>query len=232
MRPASSMPVKVKSRMARSDPSTISWWVRSPSASAINRIAAPIAPGPAISGVAIGNTEISCFDSASCSSSSVVEVPPVVRANTISMAISSSNIPPAVRSAASEIPSPPSTSSPTSANSTRIKVAIRVPRMAMDRRCCRVEFTVSAAKIAATSSGPMVAKKVARDSAAVSITANIPDTPDACRARRRYFAQSADRQQRCGGGDGDVQDFASFAWRHRFPGGRGGDYPSRRGRAP
>ena len=229
MRPASSMPVKVKSRMARSDPSTMSWWVRSPSASAINRIAAPIAPGPAISGVAIGNTEISCFDSASCSSSSVVEVPPVVRANTISMAISSSNIPPAVRSAASEIPSPPSTSSPTSANSTRIIVAIRVPRMAMERRCWRVEFTVSAAKIAATSSGPMVAKKVARDSAAVSITADCPDTPRTCRARRHCPAQSADRQ-RCRGVD--VQDFASFAWRHRFPGGRGGDYPSRRGPAP
>jgi len=155
--------------MARSDATTITCRVISPSAFAINRIAAPIAPGPAMSGVAIGKIEISCFDIASCSSSSVVEVPPDERANTISMPISNSKIPPAVLNAASDIPRLAKRSSPIRAKTTRITAAINVARIAIDRLCLIVPVAVSAANTAATSIGPIVAKKVAKAKLAVSI---------------------------------------------------------------
>jgi hypothetical protein len=54
-------------------------------------MAAPIAPGPAIKGVARGNTEMSCFATASAVSSRVVVVPPEGRAKTMSMEFEQSN---------------------------------------------------------------------------------------------------------------------------------------------
>ena len=63
-----------------------------------------MAPGPAISGVASGNTETSSLSSASLVSSSVVLVEPDGSANTSLMPISKSRMPPAVRSAGRVIP--------------------------------------------------------------------------------------------------------------------------------
>jgi hypothetical protein len=88
---------------------------------------APIAPGPAIKGVASGNTEMSSFSTASAVSSLVVVVPPEGRPNTMSIAISSRSMPPAMRSAGREMPNSRSTASPNSANTSRMAVAITVP---------------------------------------------------------------------------------------------------------
>ena len=160
----------VTSSMAINDAMTAACNTGSPSAFAIKRMTAPRAPGPAISGVARGNTEISCFDCASFSSSSVVEVLPEERANTRSMPISSKRIPPPVRRAAREMPRPANKKSPTRANNNRIDPAIKVPRTAICRRRLRDTALVNAAYIAATSKGPMVAKKVAKATPAVSMT--------------------------------------------------------------
>ena len=100
----------------------------SPALSAINNMAAPMAPGPAIKGVARGKTEISFLVEASSVSSSVVVKPPFARANTISIAINSNKMPPATFNAANEIPSVFNTISPPSAKPSRTIVAIKVPR--------------------------------------------------------------------------------------------------------
>jgi len=93
-------------------------------------------PGPAINGSASGNTATSPRRRASASSSGVVLMAPELRANTISRPISNSIMPPAVRSAASEIPSVCSTRSPTSANSSSTLLAISTPRQAIRRFSC------------------------------------------------------------------------------------------------
>ena len=141
----------------------------SSSAFAIKRITAPKAPGPAIKGVAMGNTEISRFDKASCSSASVVDVPPEWRANTMSIPINKRRIPPAVLKAASEMPKLLSRKSPIKAKTIRIEPAISTARTAICCLCLVVAREVRAAYIAATSGGPIVAKKVAKATVAVSI---------------------------------------------------------------
>ena len=65
-------------RTARIAPMTAAWASASPSAPAISRMTAPIAPGPAMSGVASGNTDMSARASASAASSGVVVVAPDV----------------------------------------------------------------------------------------------------------------------------------------------------------
>ena len=126
-----------------------------------------MAPGPAISGVASGNTETSGLAAASARSSAVVVVPPEARANTMSMAISSSSTPPAVRSAGSVIPDACSTLSPKTAKNTRMPPPIKLPLRAIARRSRSVLCGVRAGNSAAVSSGPMVAKKVANATSAV-----------------------------------------------------------------
>ena len=74
--------------------STLTGW---PCASATSRMDAPMAPGPAIKGVASGKADTSCLAAASARSSAVVVVPPDERANTMSSAINRSSTPPAVR---------------------------------------------------------------------------------------------------------------------------------------
>ena len=159
---------KVSTRITISEAITAACKINSPSVFAISRITAPMAPGPAINGVAMGNTEISRLPSASCSSSSVVEVLPDERAKTMSMPISSSNMPPPVRRAAIEMPSANRSDSPMSANVIKMPVAISAPRTAMRRRCFGASSAVRAAKTAATSRGPMVAKNVASPTVKVS----------------------------------------------------------------
>lgn len=78
-------------------------------------------------------------------------------------------MPPDILSAANEIPKPVRSCSPTSANVSKIPAAIIVPRMAMDRRASEFADAVSAANIADTPIGPIVAKNVVRDSPTVSI---------------------------------------------------------------
>ena len=101
---------------------------------------------------------MSSLAAASAFSSLVVVVPPEGRPNTMSIAISSSRMPPAMRSAGSEMPNSRSTASPNSANTSRMAVAISVPLSAIWRRSAGVLSGVSAANSAATSAGPMVAK--------------------------------------------------------------------------
>jgi hypothetical protein len=85
------------------------------------------------------------------------------------MPINNSRIPPPVRSAASEMPSPLSIASPKIANSSKMPVAMAVPLTAMVNRSRGADEAVSAAYMAATSIGPTVAKNVANATAAVSI---------------------------------------------------------------
>jgi hypothetical protein len=84
------------------------------------------------------------------------------------MLISSNKIPPAVLSAAREIPIPASRNFPSRAKTSRIAVAITIPRMAMERRSEGEDVAVKAANIAATSIGATVAKNVARAMPAIS----------------------------------------------------------------
>jgi hypothetical protein len=131
-----------------------------------------MAPGPAIRGVASGNTETSGLAAASARSSAVVVVPPDARANTMSTAISSSSTPPAVRRAGRVIPNARSTPSPSRAKNRRIPAPIRQPLRAMARRSRAVFVGVSAGNSAAVSSGPMVAKKVVKATSAASSMAD------------------------------------------------------------
>jgi hypothetical protein len=83
-------------------------------------------------------------------------------------------MPPDILSAANEIPKPVRRCSPISANASKIPAAIKVPRMAMDRRASEFADVVSAANIADTPIGPIVAKNVVRASPAVSIISICP----------------------------------------------------------
>ena len=85
-------------------------------------------------------------------------------------------MPPDILSAANEIPKPARRCSPMSANPNKIPAATIVPRMAMDRRASGFSDVVSAANIADTPIGPIVAKRVVRASPAVS---NISISPHA-----------------------------------------------------
>lgn len=83
-------------------------------------------------------------------------------------------MPPDILSAANEIPKPVRRCSPTSAKASKIPAAIKVPRMAMDRRSSEFAEVVSAANIADTPIGPIVAKNVVRASPAVSTISIYP----------------------------------------------------------
>ena len=78
-------------------------------------------------------------------------------------------MPPAVRSAAKEMPRPDRKNLPANATTNRILVAINVPRMAMDRLSAGVAAAVNAVKTAATSIGDTVANSAANATLAVSI---------------------------------------------------------------
>ena len=160
----------VSKRTKISEDKTTAWRTSWPSVFTIRKIAAPIAPGPAINGVAIGKTEMSRFPIASCCSSSVVDVPPEERAKTISIPIKRRRMPPAVLSAGIEMPSIESMVSPIIAKEIKIHEAIIEPRIAMRRRYFEFSPPVKAANTAAASSGAIVAKKVARAAVAVSNT--------------------------------------------------------------
>ena len=162
------MKIRVSNRISSKEAQTTNCNATSPPVSAINKITAPILPGPAISGVARGNTAISGLRSASWTSATVAEVAPDGRAKAISMPISISKIPPAVCRAAKDMPRLVRTNSPKTATINKIIVANKTPRSAMDRRSLNVDDAVSAANTAATSIGPTVAKKVARATPAVS----------------------------------------------------------------
>ena len=162
-----------------------------------------MAPGPAISGVASGNTEMSGRFIASFSSSGVVPVPPEWRANTMSIEMSSSSTPPAIRSAGMVMPKSLSSGSPNTAKNSRMPVAISVPRSAMTRRSLVVNFSVSAANTSTRSAGPMVAKKV--DSARRNVSRRMTVT----------MAESAPL------GEGAARPRAPMRCRHHPPSGGG-----------
>ena len=107
----------------------------SPSSFAVSNMAAPIAPGPAIKGVANGNIEMSFFNSASLDSSLVVVTAPDDRANTMSIPMSNSNMPPAALIAGSDIPRTSKSISPVNTKTTNMMVAVSVPRIAITRLC-------------------------------------------------------------------------------------------------
>ena len=77
-------------------------------------------------------------------------------------------MPPAVRNAGSEIPNAINRPLPTTAKGISTIEAIRMPLTAVLLRRSGEYDTVRAAKTAATSSGPTVAKKVAKATPAVS----------------------------------------------------------------
>ena len=93
-------------------------------------------------------------------------------------------MPPDILSAANDIPKPARRCSPISANPNKIPAATIVPRMAMDRRDSGVSDVVSAANIADTPIGPIVAKRVVRVNPAVS---NISISPHVGGARLLAF---------------------------------------------
>ena len=80
-------------------------------------------------------------------------------------------MPPARRSAGSEMPNSRRIASPNRANASRMAVAISVARIAICRRAADELLGVSAANSAATSAGPMVAKYVVNAISAVSTMA-------------------------------------------------------------
>src|SRR3954454_2589168 len=122
-----------------------------------------ITPGPAISGVASGNTDTSRLAAASAHSSAVVVVPSDERANTMSRAINITSTPPAVRSAGRVIPKGASTLSPNSAKNRGTRPPSRQPLGAMARRSRAVFCGVRAGKRAAVSSGPTFTMKVVNE---------------------------------------------------------------------
>jgi len=119
------------------------WNIQSPAASAISKMTAPMAPGPAIRGVANGKTATSSLSTASLVSSLVVDVLPEERAKTISMPMRK-------------------------AKTNKMAKLMAVPRKAIERRSLGVALVVIAANMAATSNGPMVAKKVVKATIAIS----------------------------------------------------------------
>ena len=92
------------------------------------------APGPAISGTASGKTATSGRWAASSSSPDVVVRRPECRAKTISIDKRSSRIPPAIRNAGSDIPSPFMNCSPPIPKTANTTAAISVARSAIRRR--------------------------------------------------------------------------------------------------
>ena len=119
-----------------------------------------IAPGPESSGIASGKTAMSSRPPTSRSSSAERERRSVRRSNTISSAISSSIPPPAIRNAASPMPSTPSTRSPASPKPSRIRPAIRVPLSAIRRRSAAAMPAVSASRTGTSPSGSMTTNRV------------------------------------------------------------------------
>ena len=95
---------------------------------------------------------------------------PEDRANTRSIPISNKSMPPAVVSAASEIPRRASRASPNRANNNNSPEAMLTPRIAILLRSEEVFSAVRAANIIAESTGATVAKKVVKAMAAASST--------------------------------------------------------------
>ena len=153
MRPAASRHSSVMASTSSSTAITLtkysSWPWPSPT---ISRMVVS-APGPAMSGNASGNTEMSSLKRASASSRPVVERPPDWRANTMSMAMRNKRMPPAILKAGRLIPRVCSSQAPMKANMSRMAVASSVPLKAMRRRWMSSQPPVSAPNMGVTPNG-------------------------------------------------------------------------------
>ena len=98
-----------------------------------------IEPGPAIIGIAIGNTETSSINSPPACPAFTFSARCSRRwvrfSNTMSSAIRNSMIPPAMRNASSPMCIAPSSACPNSAKATRMSPAMIVARIAIVRAC-------------------------------------------------------------------------------------------------
>ena len=98
----------------------------------------------------------------------MVDTPPECLANTISMPINNNKTPPAVLNAGKEMPRCDRKNSPNKAKENKITEAMITPLKAIDLLALASTPDVSAAKTAATSIGPIVAKNVAKATITVS----------------------------------------------------------------
>ena len=111
------------------------------------------APGPAISGNARGNTEMSARPWASASSPGVIERTPEGRANTISIESRNSRMPPPTLKASTLMPSRSSIAVPATANTRHTTVEIATAFSDIARRCRSSAPSVSPASIGSSDSG-------------------------------------------------------------------------------
>ena len=169
---ASSRKISVTSITARIASTTATSSFGSPLVPAASTMAEVMAPGPASSGVASGNTVISACCSALLSASSLSFG--VSRAgegrfdSVMSSAMIRRMMPPATWSAGSDTPSCVRIGCPNSAKASTISVAMATALSEMARRSAFVAFGVREATSTAESIGPMTAKKVVKAVSAVS----------------------------------------------------------------
>ena len=165
---ATSNRASVSNIVATTTPTITNNSTGSPWASAETTMAPPIAPGPAMIGVARGTTDRLCIPFASCASKNDIENAPPRRAKIMSRAISIRIRPPAALRAARETPSWRRIGSPRTAKNTRMTVAIRIAFAATMRRSRGTMRGVRVANRIADSSGPTVATIVEKAISAVS----------------------------------------------------------------
>ena len=121
----------------------------------ISRMTVAIAPGPAIRGVARGNTEGSGM------SATFFPRRFERRSNSMSNAVSSNKIPPAIWKAGIEMPIKPSTASPNRAKASRMQAPITEARSATPRRCLASAPLVKATNKGVSPIGSMTTKSAA-----------------------------------------------------------------------
>jgi hypothetical protein len=127
-----------------------------------SRITASV-PGPAISGNASGNTEMSALCWHSASSPGVVDLAPDGRANTISIASRNNRMPPPILNASMLMPSILSSIPPHTANAKLTIAAIVTALIDMRLRCASPVPSVSPARIGSNDSGSTTTSRTTKN---------------------------------------------------------------------
>ena len=125
-----------------------------------SKIIVVIAPGPAIKGMARGNTDGS-FSAGSASLCAARRLRRPV--NNISSAVRNNSIPPEIRNAGSEIPRKVNADSPNRQKINRMTAPITVARKAIARRAAAVSPLVKLTNTGVNPTGSMMTKSVTKD---------------------------------------------------------------------